>query len=202
MPKMNRREFIKSTAIVGVASEIAISVGRVSLPVDMTLTYNSSVKNGFLPSTVVSNSIVLLTKKNGLKRKYYEGTWKNLDEMLKTESLEEKIVYNFLFDTKKKDNFGYTYSGFIHIPISGIYQFEITSDDSSRLLINNIILIDNDGLHSRKTYSKSIELKKGMHPIEMQFFERGGQEYFFVQWSRSEFEKMSIPPNNFYLKHD
>ena len=53
-----------------------------------------------------------------------------------------------------------------------------------------------------KTYSKSIELKKGMHPIEVQFFGRGGQEYLFVQWSRPGFEKMPIPVNNFYLKHD
>ena len=109
-------------------------------------------------------------------------------------------MYNFSFDTDKKDNFGYTYSGFIQIPKSGKYQFETTSDDGSRLLINNKILIDNDGLHARKTFVETIQLKKGRHPIELQYFERGGQEYLMVEWSGPGIEKMQIPANYFYVE--
>ena len=119
-----------------------------------------------------------------------------------TNSKRKKIVYDFTFDSKKKDNFGYIFSGYINIKKNGVYQFQTTSDDGSRLLINHKILVDNDGLHSRKTFSKSIELKKGKHPFEVQFFERGGQEYLHVQWSGPGFELMPIPANNFYLKHD
>jgi hypothetical protein len=157
-------------------------------------------KKGYQPSAVVSTPIVLLTKKNGLNRQYYEGAWDSLDGMLKSDVVSEKTVYNFSFDTDKKDNFGYIYSGFIEISTSGKYQFETTSDDGSRLLINNKILIDNDGLHARKTFVETIQLKKGRHPIELQYFERGGQEYLMVEWSGPGIEKMQIPANYFYVE--
>ena len=159
-------------------------------------------KKGYQPSAVVSIPVVFLTDQNGLIRKYYEGAWDTLNEMVMTNPNREKIVYDFTFDSKEKDNFGYIFSGYINIKKNGVYQFQTTSDDGSRLLINHKILVDNDGLHSRKTFSKSIELKKGRHPFEVQFFERGGQEYLHVQWSGPGFELMPIPENNFYLKHD
>ncbi len=158
-------------------------------------------KKGYQPSAVVSEPIILLTSKNGLTRTYYEGAWDNLDQMLTEKPVSSDISYDLTFSTKKKDKFGYVYSGYLQIKKAGPYTFETTSDDGSRLLIDGKVLVDNDGLHARKTYASSIELKKGMVPIEVQFFERGGQEYLMVEWSGPGFEKMPIPANYFFVEN-
>ncbi len=157
-------------------------------------------KNGFQPSAVVTEPIVLLTEKNGLTRTYYEGAWDNLNQMLGKNPVSKDVSIDLSFNTEKKDNFGYVYKGFLKIEKVGTYHFETTSDDGSRLLIDGKVLVDNDGLHARKTYGGSVELKKGMVPIEIQFFERGGQEYLMVEWSGPGFAKMPIPANHFFIR--
>ena len=55
------------------------------------------------------------------------------------------------------------------------------------------IVVDNDGLHSKKTVSNEIYLKSGMHQIQVDYFERGGQESLTVNWKGPGFDWMEIP---------
>ena len=86
----------------------------------------------------------------------------------------------------------------IYIEKRGTYEFQTTSDDGSRLFINGFPVVDNDGLHGRKTISGDIVLKKGLQKFEVQFFERGGQESLDVKWKGLEFEWQEIPSFKFY----
>ena len=53
-------------------------------------------KKGYQPSAVVSIPVVFLTDQNGLIRKYYEGAWDTLNDMVMTNSKRKKIVYSSL----------------------------------------------------------------------------------------------------------
>ena len=152
-----------------------------------------SFAEGFQPSRVVSQPVNILTKKNGLIQKTFLGQWESCDQMLKTNAVEEKTVNNFFLDPTKENDFGHSFKGFIEIEKHGTYEFQTTSDDGSRLLIDGFPIVNNDGLHSRETVSGDIPLKAGLHEIEVHFFERGGQESLKVKWKGPDFDWRHIP---------
>jgi hypothetical protein len=55
------------------------------------------------------------------------------------------------------------------------HQFSVTSDDGANLCIDGAIL-NNDGLHAASTVSYVRYLSQGVHSIELDFFQAGGQE--------------------------
>ena len=69
---------------------------------------------------------------------------------------------------------GLTYKGYINIPEDDIYSFYLSSDDGSMLYIDRKLIIDNDGLHAPGEVTGQAALKKGYHPIEVQYFDHGG----------------------------
>ena len=154
--------------------------------------------DGFLPSQVVTVPVNILDQSHGLIRQTYEGQWENCDQMLDSDFVEEKKVFSLDLNAEKKNNFGHVFKGMIYIEKRGTYEFQTTSDDGSRLFINGFPVVDNDGLHGRKTISGDIVLKKGLQKFEVQFFERGGQESLDVKWKGLEFEWQEIPAFKFY----
>ena len=138
--------------------------------------------DGFQPSQVVSVPVNILDESHGLIRQTYFGQWENCDQMLESEIIEEKTVLNFDLDPAKKNDFGHTFNGYIEIAESGMYYFQTTSDDGSRLIIDKFPVVDNDGLHGRETVTGEILLKKGFHKFEVHYFERDGQESLLVKW--------------------
>ena len=161
-----------------------------------------AVADGHQPSQVISLPINILTKKNGLIQKTFHGEWENCSQMLQEIPTNEKIVFNFSLDPSRKNNFGHSFEGYIKIDENGVYGFRTVSDDGSRLLINKLIVINNDGLHSRKTVSNEISLEVGMHELQVQYFERGGQESLGVEWKGPGFGWRDIPAFRLFRTHD
>ena len=57
-----------------------------------------------------------------------------------------------------------------------MYEFAISSDDGSALIIGNSLLCGNDGIHGDGEVAGKIALKAGMHPIDARMFQhKGGQ---------------------------
>ncbi len=54
---------------------------------------------------------------------------------------------------------------------AGEYLFFLSSDDGSRLYVDDVLIIDNDGSHSWKTIIGKTELKKGSHSFRIEYFE-------------------------------
>lgn len=69
---------------------------------------------------------------------------------------------------------GLIFDGYIEIPADGIYSFYTYSDDGSMLRIGGRLAVDNDGLHSRTERSGQVALRRGMHPIEIRYFDTNG----------------------------
>jgi hypothetical protein len=73
--------------------------------------------------------------------------------------------------TKRFEWFAIDYTGRFWIDKPGTYRFVLTSDDGSRLHIDDREIIDNDGQHPPQERSGNIELSRGIHGIRISYFQ-------------------------------
>ena len=115
----------------------------------------------------------------------FKGSWKKIPDWNKIEPTGTDHVPSGKFDlscSKEKDNFGLVFRGNIEAPKSGDYIFTLSSDDGSRLLIVRKVVVDLDGIHGVTSKSGKVKLEKGLHHIEVQYFEASGGEELYVGW--------------------
>jgi hypothetical protein len=100
---------------------------------------------------------------------------------------------------KIEDGYALQFKGYLVVPADGVYSLGLRSNDGSRLCLGGELLIDNDGLHKAETKTVFVALKKGAHPLAVDYFESGGGEYLNLFWSGPGIERQSIPAGA--LKH-
>ena len=64
------------------------------------------------------------------------------------------------------DQFMVRWTGEIYIPDGGVTTFFVESDDGSRLFVDGVLVVNNDGLHGMSEASGSIQLTEGYHALE------------------------------------
>jgi alpha-L-fucosidase len=137
----------------------------------------------------------------GINYSVYEGEWSKMPEFDSLKSISSGIIKDFDISSKQgSDNYGFVFDGLIKIPADGVYSFYISSDDGSKLFIDDKILIDNDGLHGIVEKSNEIPLAKGYHAIKVLFFEKGGGDALQVQWKGPGFTDQNIPASVLFRK--
>ncbi|UCB47535.1 MAG: beta-glucosidase [Spirochaetota bacterium] len=67
--------------------------------------------------------------------------------------------------------FGVQYRGVITIREAGQYKFRLFSDDGSKLYIDDVLVIDNDGVHDAKSETGEVSLSAGTHSIRVDYFQ-------------------------------
>jgi ferric-dicitrate binding protein FerR (iron transport regulator) len=74
-------------------------------------------------------------------------------------------------------------TGKLAIEKAGVYSFFLSSDDGSRLFLDGALVVDNDGLHSLRMISGTLELAAGEHELEVQYLDQGGRKALELAWS-------------------
>ena len=74
------------------------------------------------------------------------------------------------------NNFALVFSNQLTVTQAATYEFRTTSDDGSKLFVENILVVDNDGLHAPLTVTGQIFLNPGSYTLRIEFFEKGGGE--------------------------
>eukprot|EP00931_Biecheleriopsis_adriatica_P122109 TRINITY_DN9711_c0_g1_i7.p1 TRINITY_DN9711_c0_g1~~TRINITY_DN9711_c0_g1_i7.p1 ORF type:complete len:1818 (+),score=284.41 TRINITY_DN9711_c0_g1_i7:92-5455(+) len=85
-------------------------------------------------------------------------------------------------DLRRTDHFALRYRGFLTIHSAGQYTFFTTSDDGSKLWVDNQDVLNNDGCHPMEERSGSIYLAAGRVPMQVEFFENGGGAGLVLQY--------------------
>lgn len=67
--------------------------------------------------------------------------------------------------------FAIDYKGSFRIAKGGNYAFLLTSDDGSKLYIDDELVVDNDGLHAPVTEEGVLPLSPGEHRIRVSYFQ-------------------------------
>ena len=139
---------------------------------------------------------------SGINYKYFEGDWNALPNFQDLKPVSTGTSKNFSFSLNKTgDYFGYEFSGLIKIPRDGVYRFYTSSDDGSRLYIDNQLVVDNDQLHGIQEKNGIIPLASGFHSIRVGFFEKTGGEDLRVFISGGGLKRQEISDNIlFYQK--
>lgn len=73
-----------------------------------------------------------------------------------------------------KGNIGLIISGYLNVPVDGIYTFSLLSDDGSTLSIDGEMVVDNDGPHAPRELAGQKALAKGLHALEVRYFDQNG----------------------------
>jgi hypothetical protein len=153
---------------------------------DLNAVYQFTVKAVDLGYNLsdASNSASANTYVNGLYYRHSTGAWTDLDQIDWTIAEYKGKVSNFTLNPRtQEDYFNFQFQGYLNINIPGSYQFRTTSDDGSRLTLNNNIIVDNDGLHGNVTVTSSPQtLTNGPQFIDVKFFEYTGGQTLIVQY--------------------
>jgi large repetitive protein len=125
---------------------------------------------------------------NGIAYSYYEVS--NMSVLPNFNALAPKksnLTTSFALGLQDRaDDYAFKFSGYINIPVTGLYTFFTTSDDGSKLYIDGFTeanrVVSNDFLQGPTERSGTINLTAGVHEIYATFFERSGGETFEVRY--------------------
>jgi len=161
-----------------------------------------------LPSETVINKVGeieivhLKDVQPGLSYKYTHGIYRMVNDILNVEPLKSGVHPQFNIDLREKEQyFSIDFEGYIKIPKNGEYTFYLATNDGGRLYIDNIMLLNNDGLHPVVEINKTITLKAGFHPISVKYFQEGGRNGLKVSWQGPGIEKQEIPASVLFHKN-
>ena len=74
------------------------------------------------------------------------------------------------------------FPGYLAFELSDSYYICITSDDGSKLFIDDSLVIDNDGSHGAVEKCAVYNALAGVKKVQIEYFEGGGGSVLFVEW--------------------
>jgi alpha-glucosidase len=136
----------------------------------------------------------------GLQSAYYEGKWNRMPDFTKRIALRSAVVAmpDLGLVQTSKDHYAIQFSGYINIPVTGIYSFYINSDDGSQLYLDGRMLVDNDGSHGDLEKSGDKALTAGMHRFKVNYFQNDSGQTLQVYIKGPSLEKQIIPSSLFF----
>jgi hypothetical protein len=135
--------------------------------------------------SVSTTSAVGTTYVTGLAYTHSTGAWTDLDQITNWNTPEfTGTVSSFSIAPRTQDDFfNFEFTGLLYINWGGTYQFRLTSDDGSRLALNNVVIVDHDGIHGGSTMTSGNQtLSTGAHGINLKYFEYAGGQSLTVQY--------------------
>lgn len=88
---------------------------------------------------------------------FYEIRWAQVEDIYEDERLLKSAT-------------AFQFEGFIYIDTTDNWSFELTSDDGATLIIDDVLTVNNDGVHGSETSEGSAQLAQGWHPITINYF--------------------------------
>jgi hypothetical protein len=105
------------------------------------------------------------------------ATFSAIDRRLGTTTLSDR------WSDALPSAFSVRWVGYVAVDVPGTYRCATTSDDGSRISIDNILVVDNGGPHGPLTRSGSIALARGSHLLVIEYAQEGGD--FSFSWGCS-----------------
>jgi hypothetical protein len=158
----------------------------------------------FVPGAIAQRSYYIVKKrvhsnadnnlKQGIRYYYYEGDWEKVPDFELAIEKSNGVTSKLNLDIDRRaSNFAIDFTGFLKIDKSGIYKFYLISNDGSRLSINNILVVDNDGTHGSEERAGKIKLPAGLYPLELKYFDGGGSQALNLTYEGPGIKRQEIP---------
>lgn len=135
------------------------------------------------PFTKVTPLQPVIKQKQGLQYAYYEGEWNQLPDFSTMKALHSGVAETIGTEMKKREKqFGMVFSGYLKITQTNIYTWFLSSDDGSCLLIDDQVVIANDGLHGMEDKTVELPLAEGLHTFKLCYFQQEGGSGLQLHW--------------------
>jgi len=120
----------------------------------------------------------------GLNWQAFEGEFRSVSELADREPVATgECEKPELSVAPRSEHFGLVFGGFLEVPRDGIYAFELSSDDGSRLWLHDRLLVDGDGLHGPEVRGGAVGLRAGWHPLRIAYFNATGEATLELRWN-------------------
>ncbi|MFW6201652.1 MAG: family 20 glycosylhydrolase, partial [Gemmatimonadota bacterium] len=130
----------------------------------------------------------------GLRRRYFEGEFRTVGDLRDSTLVRTDVVEGVgLKGDERAERFGLRLTGYLRIPADGVYTFRLSSDDGAVLRIGGRTVVDHDGLHGMSARDGPVALARGLHPVELLFFQAGGGRGLRLEMARAGREPAPIP---------
>lgn len=131
-------------------------------------------------------------RKEGVGYEYFEGKFTSVADLKNAKPQKKGWLKSLTIDNAAvEDHFGYVFRALINIPERGVYNFYTYSDDGSQLLIDDRLVVDNDGGHSARRADGRVALEKGWHRITIPYFENYMGQTLMIGYSSRMIEETS-----------
>ncbi len=142
---------------------------------------------------------------NGVKYSYYEGEdWQFLPVFATLNPKKTGTKYQFRIDdiNEVEGQFAIYFTSFLKIDEAGEYRFYTTSDDGSKLYINDEEVVNNDGDHGAIERMGTVTLQPGFHKIDVAYFNKAGGSWLDVYYKGPGTPKQIIPADRLFLNKE
>jgi len=140
----------------------------------------------------------------GIGYQYYENTgkrWEAIPDWKSLKPLNSGVSAVPGIELKKReDDYGFVFDGFIKVEADGIYSFFLETDDGSKLIIDGVPVVENDGVHGMAEKKGEIALAKGLHQIRVEYFQGAGGSGLALRVIGPGLTKQAIPAKMLFRK--
>ena len=153
-----------------------------------------------LPTTTAIPTTTPAGSTPGLKATYYDNMDLTGSSITRTDpNINFRWEYGKPHPSIGEEKFSVIWEGFVQAPTTGEYTFYTSTDDGTRLSVNNTQIINSwiDQPETQRTGKISLEAGK-LYPIKMEFFENTLVATATLSWSGPSVSKQIIPSTRFF----
>jgi Protein of unknown function (DUF1553)/Protein of unknown function (DUF1549)/PA14 domain/Planctomycete cytochrome C len=138
-----------------------------------------AAKKGLRISDLPTSDLIEVTYR------FYRDTWEKLpdfDNLLP--EAEGPIANNYftLAPASRSEAMGFVFEAKLKVLKDGQYTFDLESTDGARMLIDGKTVLDQPG-KGKQTASKKVELRAGLLPVRLEYFNTYDQPQLKIEWS-------------------
>ncbi len=191
--------FAKASQSKAALDELLAAIGRISNTELLVTLYARVQPLVFeLPANLTDEQGGASLATSGVKVDYFQPNPANvaIETLAKMKPKSSGVVPEISLKVPQRtQSAGYAlqFSGLVLIEQTGNYTFSISSDDGSRLYVDNRLVIDHDGLHGMAEKRGSIELAAGMHPLVVTYYNGSGDSGLSLSYSGPNIPMQAIP---------
>lgn len=110
----------------------------------------------------------------GLLVRWYDFKGDTCSDIDSAPLKDNYILHDIAIPEDVSGDIGLVFNGYFQVHRDGVYAFYTYSDDGSTLSIDDYLVVDNDGLHSRVEKTGSVALRRGWHKFTLRYFDSNG----------------------------
>ncbi len=132
----------------------------------------------------------------GLEFIYLERSFERIPDFARESAVKTGVADEIdLRYAGRPVDFAMKFSGYIRVPVNGIYCFSMRSNDGARLYIGDDLVVDNEHLYGVRESCGYAALQAGFYPITVTFFQQQGGRLLDLFWQGPKMERRPIPAN-------